>query len=268
MTTATQDGSTREARPSPAPIPLSRIVTTELRKALDTRSGFWLITSIAIISVLSAAAVVLVVPDRDVTYDSFIAAAGGPIAFILPLVALLSVTSEWSQRSGLTTFALVPDRRRIVLAKGLVAVLIGVPSILAAFGIGAVGNLIGSALADVPVTWDAGVSDLLLRGLGNIIGMLVGFMLGVLIRNSPGAIVGYCVYSFLLPGMATTLANHQEWFRKAQPWVDLTNAQWPLFDGAGTVSATEWSQLLVSGIAWLVAPLAVGVWSIMRSEVK
>ena len=28
---------------------------------------------------------------------------------ILPMIALLSITSEWSQRSGLTTFTYVPQ---------------------------------------------------------------------------------------------------------------------------------------------------------------
>ncbi len=30
-------------------IPLSRVVTTEMRKMLDTRSGFWLMASIGIL---------------------------------------------------------------------------------------------------------------------------------------------------------------------------------------------------------------------------
>ncbi len=38
--------------------------------------------------------------------------------------------------------------------------------------------------------------------LGNVLGMLFGFMLGVLIRNSAGAIVAYFVYTFVLPTAA------------------------------------------------------------------
>ena len=51
--------------------------------------------------------------------------------------------------------------------------------------------------------------------------LLIGFTLGVLIRNSPAAIVGYFVYSLVLPGALGTLAAFQEWFRDLQPWVDV-----------------------------------------------
>ena len=43
--------------------------------------------------------------------------------------------------------------------------------------------------------------------LGNVLGLLIGFMLGVLIRNSAGAIVGYFVYSFVLPTLSALLAG-------------------------------------------------------------
>jgi hypothetical protein len=66
----------------------------------------------------------------------------------------LSVTSEWSQSSGLTTFTLVPHRGRVVPAKAVAAVLVTVPATAVAFAFGAVGNVIGTALADIPAVWD------------------------------------------------------------------------------------------------------------------
>ena len=49
----------------PAGIPLSRITATELRKMLDTRSGFWTVASIAIVSVLTTARGRSSSPQRD-----------------------------------------------------------------------------------------------------------------------------------------------------------------------------------------------------------
>ena len=86
---------------------------------------------------LATGAVLLWAPDGELTYDTFAAAIGFPMSVILPVVAILSVTSEWSQRSGLTTFTLVPHRGRVVLAKAVVAVGIGVVSMLVAMAIGA-----------------------------------------------------------------------------------------------------------------------------------
>jgi len=114
---------------------------------------------------------------------------------------------------------------------------------------------------------DLSVADLLTIVLANILSLLVGFMLGVVIRGSAGALVAYFVYAFLLPTLALLLATSQGWFRDLQPWIDFDHAQGPLLDGAG-VSGQEWVQLLVTATIWLVLPLVVGLTSVVRAEVK
>ena len=249
-----------------AGLPMSRLVAVEARKSFDTRSGFWLLASTGITALLATAAVVLWAPDSDLTYDTFGAAIGVPMAVILPMIAILSVTGEWSQRSGLTTFTLVPHRGRTISAKALVAMSVGVVSMLLAFAIGAVGNVVGSAIAGVDTVWDISLSHMLLIILANVLGLLVGFMLGVLIRNSPGAIVSYFVYSFVLPTLAGLLAASQSWFHDLQPWVDFNFAQSALFNGG--VTSEQWANLAVASTIWLVVPLAVGLRLLLRSEVK
>lgn len=266
MTTTTLPARDLAGRTPPRPIPLSRIVAVEARKSFDTRSGFWMLASIGITALLATAAVILWAPDSSLTYDSFAAAIGVPMTIILPMIAILSVTGEWSQRSGLTTFTLVPHRGRTILAKGIVAVSVGVLSILVAFAIGALGNLVGSALAGVDTTWDLGLDSLLYIVFANVLGLLIGFMLGVVIRNSPGAIVSYFVYSFVLPTLSMVLAANQQWFKDLQPWVDFNFTQSTLFDGG--LTGEQWLQLGITGLVWLVVPLAVGVRMVLRSEVK
>ena len=95
----------RPARP--ARIPFTRVLWVELTKMFDTRSGFWLMMGIAISAVLATASVIVFAPDNAQTYDNFGAAIGIPMVILLPIIAILSVTSEWSQRSGLTTFTLL-----------------------------------------------------------------------------------------------------------------------------------------------------------------
>jgi hypothetical protein len=256
----------RVARPVPAPIPLSRIASVELRKCFNTRSGFWLMASIGITALIATIAVILFVPHDELTYDTFAGAVGFPMVVILPIIAVLSVTSEWSQRSGLTTFTLVPHRSRVILAKALVAVAIGVVSVLLAFAIGAVGNVIGSTIAGTDIVWDDSIATVANIVLANVLGLLVGFMLGVLIRNSAGAIVAYFIYSFVLTALTALLANSQDWFRDLQPWVDFNFAQGALFNGS--LTGQEWAQLGVTSFMWLVVPLAIGVRLVLRSEVK
>jgi ABC-2 type transport system permease protein len=253
-------------RVAPRRIPTSRVVAVELRKMFDTRSGFWLMASIGILATLATAAVILWAPDGELTYATYAAAIGFPMAVMLPMIAILSVTSEWSQRSGLTSFTLIPHRGRVIGAKAIAAVLIGVASMLVAFAIGALGNIAGTAITGTDLTWDLAFNDFWLIIVGNVLGMAVGFMLGVLIRNSPGAIVAYFVYSLVLPTAFAILAELQTWFRDLQPWIDFNYAQSALFNGMP--SGEQWANLGVAGAIWLVAPLTVGLFLVLRSEVK
>ena len=133
-------------------------------------------------------------------------------------------------------------------------------------GIGALGNLVGTAVTGTDLVWDISFVHALEIMFANVLGLMIGFMLGVLIRNSAGAIVAYFVYSLMLPTLAMLLASSQEWFRDLQPWVDFNFAQGALFNG--DLTGEQWANLAVSGVIWLVAPLAVGLALVMRSEVK
>ncbi|MET0928294.1 MAG: ABC transporter permease [Aeromicrobium sp.] len=256
----------RADRPAPEPIPFGRLVSVELRKCFDTRAGFWLMASIGIAALLATTAVLLWAPDDEQVYSSFAGAVGFPMAIILPMVAVLSVTSEWSQRSGLTTFTLVPHRSRVVVAKGAVTLVIAIVSMVVAMAVGAVGNLVGSAILGQDPVWDASASDLAHILLAQILGMFIGFMLGVVIRHSAGAIVAYFVYSFVLTALTETLAQLQDWFADIRPWIDFNYTQGQLFNGS--LTGTEWTQLGVTGIVWLILPMVIGLWALMRSEVK
>jgi ABC-2 type transport system permease protein len=251
---------------APAAIPLHRIVAVELRKSVDTRAGFWLLTSIGITSLLATGLVILFAPAEQFSYSTFTLAIGYPISVILPMIAILSVTAEWSQRSGLTTFTLVPHRGRVVLAKAIAVVSIAIVAMPVAFLVGALGNILGSAVTDAPTVWDQGPVDLLYLLLGNTLLVMVGFMLGTLIRASAGALVAYFIYAFVAPTLLTVLAINQAWFRDRQPWIDPNYSQDALFQGGFTTE--QWSQLAVTSMVWLVVPLVVGVLGLLRSEVK
>jgi hypothetical protein len=267
-TTAVHPGYVRAPHPAVRRIPLARLTLVELRKMFDTRSGFWLMAGIGILALLATAAVILWAPDNELTYSTYATAIRVPMAVILPLIAILSITSEWSQRTGLTTFTLVPHRQRVILAKAVAAVTVAIASILLALAIGSLGNLAGSALTGTPLVWDASLTDCLHFLLGNVLSLMIGFMLGVLIRASSAAIVAYFIYSGVLPTIFGLLAASQDWFRNLQPWVDIQHAQSVLFTFDGSLSAEQWANIGVTGVIWLVIPLLVGLRLVIRSEVK
>ena len=265
MTTLTVD-TVHEPRTRTPHVPLSRVVTVELRKMFDTRSGFWLMASIVITALLTTVGMVAFAPDSELTYYTFAKAIGFPMTVVLPMIATLSITGEWSQRSGLTTFTLVPHRNRIVAAKVLSSVGVAVAAMLFAFVIGAVGNVVGTAIAGTDMVWDVSVAEGFNIVLGSLLCLLTGTMLGMLIRSSAGALVAYFVYAFLLPTVSGILAASQEWFRDLQPWVDLNFAQSALFEG--TLTGEQWAQVAVTATAWLVIPALLGLRLVMKSEVK
>jgi len=258
---------TARVRRTARPIPTTRLVKVELRKMFTTRSGFWMLVSIGVLSVIATGAVIIFAPDSDVTYENFFAAIGLPMSVILPMIAILAVTNEWSQRSGLTTFTLVPSRGRVIGAKAIATVLVGLGSTVLGFTVGALGNLAGSALAGVDTVWDVSLVHASQLLLGNLVGMAIGFTLGVVLRNSAGAIVGYFVVSLVLPGILELLALVREWFLDLQPWIDWNYTQVELFEGA-TNTAEEWAMLASTTMIWVVVPLVVGLLFLRRSEVK
>lgn len=253
------------ARPTLAPVPLGRLVAVELRKMFDTRAGAWLMASIVLLSVTASVLVVLVAPDSAMTYGSFAQAIGFPLAIVLPLVAILSVTSEWSQRSALTTFSLVPRRGRVVLAKGLCALGVGAASMALDFGIAALATLVGSAVTGTDPVWGVTLEQHLMIVLANVIGVAMGFVIGLVTHSSPVAVVTYFLYTFLLPTVGSLLATYQQWFADVRDWVDFQWTTSGLFEGGFT--ATDWAQLGVTAMVWVVLPLALGAWLTLRSEV-
>ena len=270
MTATIIPADTVEAAPARRivrPIPTTRLVTIELRKMFNTRSGFWMLISIGVLSVLATFAVIIFAPDDDVTYESFATAIGFPMSVILPMIAILGVTSEWSQRSGLTTFTLVPSRGRVIGAKAIATFLVGIASMAVAFAVGALGNLAGSALAGVDTVWNVSLATAPQIVLGNLVGMAIGFTLGVVLRSSAAAIVGYFVVSLVLPGILALLAQVRDWFSDLQPWIDWNYTQVALFDGS-TDTAREWAMLGSTTAIWIVLPLVIGLLFLRRSEVK
>lgn len=248
------------------PIPTTRLVTVELRKMFDTRSGFWMLVSVGVLSVAAAGSVLVFAPDSDVTYTTFARAIGFPMSVILPIMAILAVTSEWSQRSGLTTFTLVPNRSRVIGAKAMATLIVGLGSVAVAIAVGALGNVAGSAAAGLDSVWDMSWSTAAQMALGNLVGMAIGFTLAVVLRSSAAAIVGYFVVSLVMPGILVLLAQVRSWFEDLQPWIDWNETQVVLFEGA-TNTGEEWAMLGSTTMIWIVVPLVVGLLLLRRSEV-
>jgi ABC-2 type transport system permease protein len=258
---ATADPAARGPAAELAKVPFTRLVRVELRKSYDTRAGFWLLASIAAITAAAVIILLFVGNPQDLTYDNFTAATGIPQGILLPVLGILLVTSEWTQRTGLVTFTLEPSRGRVIWAKIVAAIVLGLVAVVIAFAVAAFANLVGMALRNGDGSWQFG-----LQGFGDItilqlLGILGGVAFGMVLLNSAAAIV----LSFALP---TVFAIVFQWSKiiDAAPWLDPSTAQSPLQDH--DASGSDWTHLAVNTLIWVVLPLAAGAWRVLRSEVK
>jgi ABC-2 type transport system permease protein len=118
------------------------------------------------------------------------------------------------------------------------------------------------------VSWEfGGARAFATWGLAQLLAVATGFAFGLVLLNTPAAIVVYLVYVYVLSPILSVGAVLLDWFGKAQPWVDFVFAQGPL-TGSAAMTGEEWAHLGTSGLIWLGIPVAVGLWRVLRSEIK
>jgi ABC-2 type transport system permease protein len=262
MTTATAPVHEPTASAEISRVPLSRLLHVELRKTLDTRAGKWLLIAIAAVTAFVVVIFLFAADEKDLTFDNFLTATGTPQSYLLPVLGILAITSEWSQRTGLVTFTLEPSRVRVVAAKFVAMVLLGLTAVVLAFALAAVGNVLGIATQGGVSTWHYPAAWVGEVSIGQLIGIIEGLAFGMLFMNSAAAIVFY----FVAPLAWTVLFGIISWLNGAASWVDLNRATTPLFSHEMTGRA--WLQLAVATSIWVIAPLGVGVVRLLRSELK
>jgi ABC-2 type transport system permease protein len=238
-------------------IPFGRLLLVEWGKATDTRAARWLLALVAASTVGLMLAPILAPSRIDQTYTSYLGYAAIGLTILLPVVSILTLTSEWSQRTVLTTFTQEPRRTRVINAKVAVSLFLAAGG--AVFGglVTAAGLAIATASGrELEANLNAGVVvGFLLFVLLNV---LNGVAFGALLHNSSVAIVLY----FALP---TAFALLGFALKSAAEWIDVsTTFNWVLLG--------EWSghtpQILASVIIWVAIPLAAGLVRTVRREIN
>jgi ABC-2 type transport system permease protein len=259
---------TETAAPIAAPRTFSRpgmlrLTGVELRKMADTRAGFWLIVATALISVAVVAIQLFFADAQDLTFKNMFQSTLFPTGVLLPVLGILSVTSEWTQRTALTTFAITPQRQRIAGAKLLAAVVLGLVSVLPGLAFAAIGTSIAGGMDSAAGSWS--FSGLLLgyAVLFNVINVVFGVAFGMLFMNSAVAIVLY----FVVPTVWSVLTGMISGLKTTSEWLDMTITTGPLFDDAA-LTGTEWAKLAASLGLWLVLPGVLGLVRLLRREVS
>lgn len=242
-------------------VPLGRLVRVEVRKMVDTRSGTWALAAIAVVTVGLLTVTIVTGDPESLTFRDL--ARGTSLMLLLPLLAILVITTEWTQRTALTTFTLEPRRSRVVVAKLLAVTVVGLIALGFALVAAAIGNVVGTALADGSGSWQFGLGDARDLVLLQLAGVLQAFAFGLLLMNTTAAIV---VYYLVTPLLSSAFALVQP-LQDLAPWLDLSAALAPI-GSSDDVTADTWAHIAVAGTPWVLLPMGLGLLRLLRREIK
>jgi ABC-2 type transport system permease protein len=239
------------------PVPFGWLLRAEWRKATATRAARWLLVAVAL-ATIGGLEIPLLFP-RDVTQSraSYLAWAGLGLTRLLPIVLILAMAAEWSQRTAMITFTQEPRRGRVLAAKIATGTGISLAGAVYAFGVTEL-VVSGAQLAGrhIAVSWNwpqlAGFAAfVLLTGA-------IGIAFGALLHNAAVAIVTYFVLGgafslLMIPALQAT----GNWVNTSQTYGWVLYGQW----------AGHGAQIATSTLLWIVLPLAAGIARTRRREV-
>lgn len=240
------------------PIPFLTLLRVESRKMLDTRSG-----KAVLATIIGIALVILgwltIRGDTPASFERFSNATMAGVSLLTPIIAVLAMASEWTQRTALTTFTLAPRRGRVLAAKFLSAILLLAAVNLFVLVLVAGTTELNGLIHGDPTSYD-GFGGIVRTTL--IIGTLTATMaaaFGAVAAQTAVALVAYFIAptAFSLFSLAV-LGN-------SAPWFDVFSA----FDRlSGSDPWVNMGQTLTAVTIWVIIPAVVGIVRSLRREVK
>jgi ABC-2 type transport system permease protein len=242
------------------PPAFTRLVNVELRKMVDTRSGFWLPIGVAAITLITVLISALVHHGHEATLAHLFRNSLMPASFLLPVLGILLVCGEWTQRTTLATFTLVPNRGRVLSAKLAASLVFSVGAFIVCLACSAVfAELVGNApggAGGIPLA-------ILAQGLLFLMtSMMIGVAFGAAILVSAPGVVLY----LLLPTIWNALAGAIHALESIGNWLALGNTYSNL--PQETLSGTQWAQVGTTLALWLAVPLAIGWYRFRTRDVN
>jgi ABC-type transport system involved in multi-copper enzyme maturation permease subunit len=239
-------------------IPFKRLLRVEWRKSTDTRAARWLLVTIALLTAGAETVPLFLPQEMPQSWPGYLGMTALVLALLLPLVSVMTLTSEWGQRSVLVTFTQEPRRDRVVAAKVLSGLALAVLGAAFAFGTCAAAMAVSDVLGR-SVAWSLEAKYVAGFTLFVIVNSLMGMAFGALLLNTPAAVVLFLV----LPTLWTMLSygwleDIGRWLDTAQTFVYILESDWDGHTGP----------ILVSLTVWVALPLALGTARILRRDVS
>ncbi len=246
--------STKDVRPG-----LGRLTAVELRKMVNTRSGFWVPIAVGLLTLVVAIIASTNHGGSNGTFAHLLHATTLPGAYLLPVMGVLLMCGEWSQRTTLTTFTLVPSRSRVIGAKLGASVIVSTIALVVCLLLTVV---FASALGHAPggtgsLSWQVIAQSWLFLAAG----MVMGLAFGAAILVSAPAIVGY----LLLPVVWDGVVNNISGLQGVARWLDSASTLSPLT--RENLNGTQWAHVLATFALWIGVPILIGWLRIGRGDI-
>jgi ABC-2 type transport system permease protein len=285
MSTATAP-ATGHVHQSLGRLSLPRVVRSEWIKLRTLRSTFWTLASVIVLVVGISALVSASIPSKDVLTsgvpgpqraameaqaDTFVTTAATAgltfAALVIAVLGVLVIAGEFSTGMIRSSFAAVPRRYPVLLAKTLVLFVVS-------FVVGVVASAASWAIA-VPLLNGKGYEgDLLsadttwaILGAGAYLGFVAVFALGVgaILKSTAGGIAAALGVLLVLPIIANivTSLTKTEWLADAEHYL-LSNAGGGMA-GIANGSLEPWANALTVAV-WALVALLVGGLLLQRRD--
>ena len=252
------------------------VLNVERIKLFSTRSPWWCMIVAAVLTVgLSALFSGLSNSEGEVQATIQTTQFGAQLSqMVMMVMAALAVTTEYRFGTIRTSFQAVPQRAAMLLGKTtVVALLSALVGLVASFGAWGIGTLLAGN-ADLAI--DTGAEWRLLAGQGLVFALsaVIAVAVGILIRQSAGAIAILILWPLLLE-------QHEQANPKVgddlNRWAPFTNAssflnqgQDAVFTGEGGPAAAQyaltpwWALLYFAG--WALALMAIALLSASKRD--
>lgn len=238
-----------------APIRFRALLMVETRKAVDTRGSRILLLISSVLALLLVGVGILF--GGSTTLGQAVGGSAASFALFLPLIGLMLVTQEWTQRTAFSTFSAVPQRQRVLLAKAVAALLlvaaITMLAVLVAVLIAALrGWVTGSVLPADDLA--SAVRSVLAAGLCSTV---LGVAIGALTLSTTVSVLLFILVPFTLD-VALSFAPAL-W---AEGLSAATFSGWLGGDQSFSMAA------LISLLVWYLLPCFAGTLRFVRSDVN
>jgi ABC-2 type transport system permease protein len=246
---------------------VSALVSAELLKLRTTRAWIGLVLAVLAVSAIGAAATVGTATDldlgstnlsHDVIHSSLLA---GFIAF---LIGITLVTTEWRHGTITRTFLVTPRRERVLMAKELASLIVGVALAVVALVLVLAIAVVWLAIDGATFGFDADVAEALVQALlAAALWGALGVGVGAVIQSQTPALVIAILWILVVEALVTALLGLVDLERVGDY---LPGAALASFEGGSETGITPWAGAAV-GLGWVIAFGLAGYLRISRRDV-